>query len=152
MVGYNVDFDLKMLQAGEVYPSCAKTFDVMKEYARLLPNGRWVKLIECAHNYGYDYVPHDSLNDVRATLHCYKKLLQDSRYIELINRQEQKKKEDESKRTNYKTTSVFLFIASAFLLFSSCSISQSFSGTLGIIGLSIFLFFAGIIFWALGSE
>lgn len=82
LVGYNSDyFDLPMLRhAGVNIPEDIPTFDVMHafspiygDWSKRYKTYKWQKLSTCASF--YDYVPeggyHDSLEDVRATLHCY---------------------------------------------------------------------------------
>lgn len=34
---------------------------------------KWQSLTKCATYYGYEFKAHDSLEDVKATLYCYKK-------------------------------------------------------------------------------
>lgn len=82
IVGYNSDsFDLSFIRAaGVTVPDGIRTFDVMLEFAPIygewnerLQDYRWQKLSTCAAYYGYDSNGsfHDSLEDVRATLHCF---------------------------------------------------------------------------------
>jgi len=82
IVGYNHEyFDIPFLkQAGVIIPDDKKTFDVMHKFSPVYgqwdeQKGRykWQKLTTCAEYYGYepDGSFHDSLEDVRATLHCY---------------------------------------------------------------------------------
>jgi DNA polymerase-3 subunit epsilon len=35
---------------------------------------KWQKLSMCAYYFGYEFNAHDSLEDVKATLHCYNKI------------------------------------------------------------------------------
>lgn len=84
LVAYNIEFDAAFLErAGVSLPSCP-WFDVMKEFAPV--GGRWnerhedfgwVKLAECARHYGYRFNAHDALEDARATLHCFRAMLED---------------------------------------------------------------------------
>lgn len=82
IVGYNHEyFDIPFLkQAGVIIPDDKKTFDVMHKFSPVYgqwdeQKGRykWQKVTTCAVYYGYepDGSFHDSLEDVRATLHCY---------------------------------------------------------------------------------
>lgn len=63
----------------------------MREYAvaRGIQNNtygdyKWFKLEQCAREYKYKFNAHDALEDAKATLHCYKSLLNDNRYLEII--------------------------------------------------------------------
>ena len=48
--------------------------DPMHMYANYVGSRRWIKLSEAAKSLGYDFNPHDSLEDVKATLFLYKQL------------------------------------------------------------------------------
>lgn len=37
-------------------------------------NYKWQNLSKCARYYGYEFKAHDSLEDVKATLFCYKRM------------------------------------------------------------------------------
>lgn len=91
VVGYNVEFDLGMLEAGGLdlyFP----TFCVMKEFAPV--NGRWsekrgdyawCKLAQCAKHYGYGpFAAHGSLEDAKATAHCFRELTKDPAYASAV--------------------------------------------------------------------
>ena len=82
IVGYNSNhFDLSFMSAAGIdIPQNTRKFDVMLEFAPIYGDWneyyrdyKWQKLCVCADWYGYqgsgDY--HDSLEDVRATLHCF---------------------------------------------------------------------------------
>ena len=82
IVGYNIKhFDLKFIRRAEIsVPKDTEIYDVMLEFAPIFgewddyfKDYRWQKLITCAEYYDYEGngVFHDSLEDVRATLHCY---------------------------------------------------------------------------------
>ena len=76
LIGYNIPFDLAViLQSGIRIPDC-KITDVMVEFAQI-HNTRYYKLSDCADYYGYDFQPHDSLEDSLATLYCYQEIHQD---------------------------------------------------------------------------
>ena len=85
VVGYNIDFDLGFLrQAGVSIPKEAVIYDVMTAFAEIygewneyFHDYKWQKLQTCAEYYGYtgDGSFHDSLEDVRATLYCFYKIL-----------------------------------------------------------------------------
>ena len=44
------------------------------EYDRYHDSYKWQSLSKCAKYYGYEFKAHDSLEDVKATLYCYKKM------------------------------------------------------------------------------
>lgn len=88
IVGYNTGFDLAFLRAAGVTVPDAAVCDVMADYAPIAGewadwvddwNGgwKWQKLERCAAHYGYDFRPHDSLEDARATLHCCRMVARD---------------------------------------------------------------------------
>lgn len=79
LVGYNLEFDLEMLEASGYKVPIARTFDLMHAYSDAY--GRWsekhgdytwVKLTQCAKHYKYKFEAHDALNDAMATAYCYK--------------------------------------------------------------------------------
>ena len=84
IVGYNTTFDLdKILKPVGIKWAC-RTEDIMKVFApvygEVSPYGtfKWKKLVFCAEYCGYKWgndSAHDGLADCRATLHCYKALL-----------------------------------------------------------------------------
>lgn len=84
LVGYNLAFDLAFLrEEGVCVPAC-EHFDVMREFAPVANRWsarrgayRWQPLSRCATHYGVRYHAHDALADARATLACYRALLQD---------------------------------------------------------------------------
>ena len=82
IVGYNsIYFDLKFLRsAGVLIPEDVRNYDVMIEFAPIygewdgyFKDYKWQKLCVCAEYYNYEShgTFHDSLEDVRATLHCF---------------------------------------------------------------------------------
>ena len=81
IVGYNTPFDLGFLRAAGVeIPESAEIVDVMQMFAEIkgdwdeVHNGyKWHKLTECAECCGYNWSgpAHNSLEDARATMHCY---------------------------------------------------------------------------------
>lgn len=83
VVGYNVSFDLKMIQ--KYMPiRIKKRIDVMEAFAPIFgewdsyhEDYRWQKLSTCADYYHYDWgedEAHDSLADCNATLYCFNKM------------------------------------------------------------------------------
>ena len=92
IVGYNVEFDLRFINASGIkVKRNTKIFDVMREYAvaKGVVNGyygdyKWSKLEQCARDYKYKFNAHDALEDSKATLHCFKSLLSDERYTDII--------------------------------------------------------------------
>lgn len=87
IVGYNVEYDLMMLDAAKVITDePLHRFDVMRQYATVHGTkparyGRggyqWSKLTECAAHYGYTFPAHNSVEDAVAAAFCYRSLLSD---------------------------------------------------------------------------
>ena len=100
-VGYNVEFDLSFLHASGLSIPNRQKFDVMGEFAKI--HGEYdeyhndyrpCKLVDCAAYYDLiDFDAHDSMADVRATLHCFNGILNDPFFGE--RRPKPKKVEDE---------------------------------------------------------
>ncbi len=78
IIGYNTKFDMRMIENnfarwGLRIKIHAKIIDVMEMYmCRCYGRHR---LIDCAKHFGFAFSAHDSLEDCRATLFCYKKLV-----------------------------------------------------------------------------
>ena len=69
-VGYNLSFDLNFLRgAGVCIPEKLKIHDVMWAFSKI--TGKRRSLSYCAAYYGYSFQAHDSLEDAKATLHCF---------------------------------------------------------------------------------
>lgn len=94
-IAYNHSFDLAFLKYWGVEPKeNTKIVDVMLDFApfygdwsEYYQDFKWQKLVDCAEFFGYKFNAHDSLEDVRATLHCYnciEKMVQDGTYQERI--------------------------------------------------------------------
>lgn len=90
IVGYNVRYDIEMLLGCGVLQEWPRTtFDVMREYAYVhgdeeSPYGRgyrYTKLGRCAAHYGYSFSAHDAMQDVLATLWCFRALLADPAWL-----------------------------------------------------------------------
>lgn len=87
LIAFNNQFDLSMLKQWGIEPLPGqKQFDVMLEFAKIY--GEWDEryddykyqsLTTCATYYGYKFNAHDSLEDVKATLYCYKCLSEEKR-------------------------------------------------------------------------
>lgn len=85
IVGYNLDFDLSFLRfSGIEVPESAIQYDVMCEFASIYgewssyyKSYKWKSLETCADYFKYERTGyfHDSLEDVRATMHCFYKMI-----------------------------------------------------------------------------
>ena len=84
VLGYNSNgFDIPFLKnKGIVFPEKAEYVDVMLLFAPIYGewneyhgNYRWQKLTTCANYYGYEFQAHDALEDIKATLFCYYKIV-----------------------------------------------------------------------------
>lgn len=85
IVGYNLDFDLRMLRASGILVPAQYTFDVMKEFQYAHPEIGKVKLIEAAAFYGYRFRAHNALEDTKATAYLYRALMNDRAYQNRLN-------------------------------------------------------------------
>lgn len=83
IIGYNhIGFDLPYLAAkGVRIPRDIPVCDVMLDFAPIAGewneahnDWRWQKLTACAAHYGLEFPAHDSLEDVRATLYCLRRV------------------------------------------------------------------------------
>lgn len=89
IIGYNTPFDLDFLRAaGVIIPERAEIVDVMQMFSEIKGDWdevrnqlKWHKLTECAEHYGYKWggAAHDSLEDARATLYCYKRIAEEKK-------------------------------------------------------------------------
>lgn len=73
IVGYNVKFDLRMLEQSGVKVGNCRTVDVMRVY-KDMADGKH-RLVDCAKHFGYEFKAHDALEDARATAYCFQKML-----------------------------------------------------------------------------
>ena len=84
LVGYNIEFDIRLLAQSGIRITNPNRHDVMLAFSELrkIPDARrggyrWWKLTECADYYRYDWgtsEAHGALADTRATLYCYQKM------------------------------------------------------------------------------
>lgn len=81
VIAYNAEFENSFLKAYGIYIDPGKWIDPMMIFARIYgeydsyhDSYRWQSLSKCAKYYGYEFKAHDSLEDVKATLYCYKKM------------------------------------------------------------------------------
>ena len=95
LVGYNLEsFDLPFLKNnGVIFPD-AEVIDVMTYFAGIYGDWNdmhgqfiWKKLVDCATYYGYEFKAHDSLEDVKATLFCYKEMISKACQISKLHRE-----------------------------------------------------------------
>ncbi|MBR2861590.1 MAG: 3'-5' exonuclease [Clostridia bacterium] len=75
IVSYNGGFDIRFLIAAGIDLSCKEHFDVMRHFASQYNQGKVQKLVSCAQYFGYNFNAHDSLEDAKATLFCFKKII-----------------------------------------------------------------------------
>ena len=75
LVSYNGSFDIRFLNTVGIDLSFKEHFDVMRYFASYYNKGKAVKLISCAQYFGYEFKAHDSLEDVKATLFCFNKII-----------------------------------------------------------------------------
>ena len=86
LVGYNIEFDIRLLAQSGIRITNPNRHDVMLAFSefRKVPDARrggyrWWKLTECADYYRYDWgtsEAHGALADTLATLYCYQKMQQ----------------------------------------------------------------------------
>lgn len=81
LIAYNNSFDLSFLDKWGISTEGKKQIDIMQEFAPIYgewneyyEDYKWQKLTTCAKYYGYEFNAHDSLEDVKATLFCYKQM------------------------------------------------------------------------------
>lgn len=77
LVTYNGAFDLAFLE-NFIPEKQYLHYDVMRLFAPIYgewsdhyDSYKWQKLSTCASYYGYEFNPHDALEDCKATLHCF---------------------------------------------------------------------------------
>ena len=82
VIAYNVAFENGFLRSYGIEIEREKWFDPMLKFAEIYGEWndyycdyKWQSLEECAAYYGYEFKAHDSLEDVRATMYCYKKMM-----------------------------------------------------------------------------
>lgn len=80
-IAYNGYFDKQFLSRWRIDFSHATYHDVMLDFALIYGEWneekqgyKWQKLTKCASYYGYTFKAHDALEDVKATLFCWKKM------------------------------------------------------------------------------
>ena len=86
VLAYNIAFEMKFLSGFDLVfgaPGETKLIenvvwgpDPMLMYSAYQGNRKWQKLSSVAEHFGYTYDAHDSLEDVQATLYCYKRLME----------------------------------------------------------------------------
>lgn len=88
IVHYNGQFDLRFLSTiGVTVPEDKKQFDVMTAfmpiYGERYQNGNFKrkKLVDAAEYFKYKFDAHDSLEDCKATLYCYYKIVNPVRKV-----------------------------------------------------------------------
>ncbi len=86
VIAYNIDFEMRFLWGFDLVfgkPGGTQLIrnvvwgpDPMLMYSAYKGIEKWQKLSTVARHFKYDFSAHDSLEDVKATLHCYKQLLE----------------------------------------------------------------------------
>lgn len=86
VIAYNIAFEYKFLMSfdcafgfpgeGKIRETVVWGADPMLMYCAYKAIERWQNLTTVARHFKYNFEAHDSLEDVKATLHCYKKLLE----------------------------------------------------------------------------
>ena len=82
IIGYNISYDFRMLKHDLKldFRVGKKIDDVMLMFAPIygemgrFNSYKWQKLSKCAEYYKYKFNAHDALEDVKATIYCYKKM------------------------------------------------------------------------------
>lgn len=107
VIGYNLRFDFSMLEAGGVDTQVdGITWDIMNDCSIMMDNWNgskgeysFVRLQTIAERYDIQYAPHDALEDSKATLMVFERLINDPEYR---NKVEQKEKwiEEATEREN----------------------------------------------------
>lgn len=80
VIAYNAAFEDSYIKAYGIEVDPEKWIDPMIMFAEIYGEWnerrgsyKWQSLTKCATYYGYEFKAHDSLEDVKATLYCYKK-------------------------------------------------------------------------------
>lgn len=77
-------FDLQLLMRYGIEIDFSIVYDLMLEVDAVYH--QWFKLVDLAYMYEYEFNAHDSLEDVKATLHCYYKFRTEKNNLFLNNR------------------------------------------------------------------
>lgn len=97
VVGYNLDFDIRFVEADGFIVE-GKKFDVMQEfsaYKKGIEHSKYEEytLQNCASYFGYELEPHNSMEDAQATLFCFDALIHDPRFT-AYDKEERKELEE----------------------------------------------------------
>lgn len=85
IIAYNADFEIGFLVANGIDVIDAGLWfedpmlmfaPIYGEWNSFRNDYKWQKLSVCADYYGYKFKAHNSLEDVKATLYCYKKMME----------------------------------------------------------------------------
>ena len=82
IVGWNVEFDLKFLDAKEALPDNVKYCDVMKIFKYAHPESRY-RLVDAAKFYEISFNAHNSVEDCKATLDVIENLQKEEVVFEI---------------------------------------------------------------------
>ena len=142
VVGYNIGFDVSMLEVSGVNVDESKTYDVMEDCARVWGKWSdkkggylWMKLAEAARKFGIDLDAHDAVNDATATMRIFYAMLARWEFVEAERANDAMEKrhkefertlqDENEKRERAETAKIavvfFFIVAAAVALFYSCS-------------------------------
>lgn len=111
IVSYNGNFDIEFLEKWGLDFSGMLHHDVMMKFAPIygewserFGDYRWQKLEICASYYNYQFNAHDSLEDAKATLYCFKKIQEQVKCEELEKAPEKNVYEQEPSKPRRRPT------------------------------------------------
>lgn len=142
VVGYNVGFDVSMLEEAGINIDESKTYDVMEDCSRVWGKWSdkkggylWMKLAEAARRFGIELDAHDAVNDATATMKIFYTMLSRWEFVEAERKSDELREssirlKQEAAEVERKKeiggyvrvlTAFVVAIASILLLFYGCS-------------------------------